>query len=123
MDHVLVVDDDQQMRHYLRVLLEERGYQVAEAANGKEAMVYIREEMVNLVVSDVVMPDMDGFELIREVNKFQPAVKIMAISGAGYWETPDFYLNIAGYLGADAVLMKPFGPSRFIDKVSALIGH
>jgi CheY-like chemotaxis protein len=120
MAHVLVVDDEDQMRKLIRLVLQKEGHTVVEASNGKKAVQHIQENEIDLVISDVVMPDMDGIELIQEIRKAHPKMKILAISGAGQ-EGPGLYLNIAERLGADAILMKPFAPGQLIEKVSALI--
>jgi YesN/AraC family two-component response regulator len=93
---------------------------VVESSNGKKAIRHLQEAEIDLVISDVVMPDMDGLELIREVRNAHPGMKILAVSGAGR-EGPGLYLNIAERFGANAILMKPFSPDQLIEKVSALI--
>jgi CheY-like chemotaxis protein len=120
MAQVLVVDDEDQVRKLIRLVLEQEGHTVVEASNGKRAIQHILEAEINLVISDVVMPDMDGLELIREIRRTHSRIKILAISGAGK-EGPGLYLNIAERFGADAILMKPFAPDQLIEKVSALL--
>ena len=120
MAHVLVVDDEDQMRKLIRLLLQQKGHTVVEASNGKKAIQHLQEAEIALVISDVVMPDMDGLELIREIRRTHQRIKILAISGAGR-EGPGLYLNIAEKFGADAILMKPFAPDQLIERVSALI--
>src|SRR3990172_9301630 len=120
MAHVLVVDDEDQMRKLIRLALQQEGHTVVEAPNGKRAIQHIQEAEINLVISDVVMPGMDGLELIREIRRTHPGIKVLAISGAGK-EGPGLYLNIAEHFGADAILMKPFTPDQLIEKVLALL--
>ena len=120
MAQVLVVDDDDQVRKLICQVLQQEGHTVAEAYNGKKAIQHIQEAVIDLVISDVVMPDMDGLELIREIRRTHPRIRILTISGAGK-EGPGLYLNIAERFGADAILMKPFAPDQLIQKVSALI--
>jgi DNA-binding response OmpR family regulator len=122
MAQVLVVDDEEPMRKFIRIVLQQDGYSVAESSNGKNAIEIIRDTSIDLMISDVVMPDMDGIELIRETRKAHPKMKILAISGAGIGG-PWLYLNIAECLGADAILMKPFSPDQLIEKVSAVLGN
>lgn len=122
MSNILVVDDEYQMRKYMLEVLREEGYAVSEASGGKKAIRQIQREGFDLVITDVVMPDMDGLQLIQEIRKRLPTLKILAISGAG-WNTPDIYLDLAMGYGADAILLKPFGSLRFIDKVSSLVGN
>jgi CheY-like chemotaxis protein len=120
MDNILIVDDEDQMRKYMLEVLRGEGYAVSEASDGKKAIRQIQRKAFKLIISDVVMPVMDGFELIREIRKRFPTLKILAISGAGY-NTLDVYLNLAMGYGADAILLKPFGSNRFIDKVASLL--
>ena len=83
MAHVLVVDDEDQMRKLIRLVLQQEGHTVVEASNGKRAIQHIQEAEIDLVISDVVMPDMDGLELIREIRRTHPGIKVLAISGPG----------------------------------------
>jgi DNA-binding response OmpR family regulator len=120
MDNILIVDDEDQMRKYMLEVLRGEGYALSEASGGKKAIRQIQRKAFNLVISDVVMPGMDGLELIQEIRKRHPTLKILAISGAG-WNTPDIYLGLAMGYGADAILLKPFGSNRLIDKVASLL--
>ena len=120
MAQVLVVDDDDQVRKLISLVLQQEGHTVVEASNGKMAIQHIQEAEINLVISDIVMPDMDGLELIRGIRRIHPGIKILAISGAGK-EGPGLYLNMAEQFGADAILTKPFAPDQLIEQVSALI--
>ena len=120
MARVLVVDDEAQVRGLIRLILQPEGCTVVEASDGKRAIKYIQEGGIDLVISDIVMPDMDGLELIKGIRSINPGLKILAISGAGK-EGPGLYLNIAENFGADAILVKPFAPDQLIEKVSALL--
>ena len=120
MAQVLVVDDDDQIRKLICLVLQQEGHTVVEASNGKKAIQHIQETVIDLVISDVVMPDMDGLELIKEIRRTLSGMKILAVSGAGK-EGPGLYLSIADRFGADAILMKPFAPDQLIKKISALI--
>ena len=120
MDNILIVDDEDQMRKYMFEVLRGEGYAVSEASDGKKAIRQIQRKAFKLIISDVVVPVMDGFELIREIRKRFPTLKILAISGAGY-NTLDVYLDLAMGYGADATLLKPFGSNLFIEKVASLL--
>lgn len=100
---ILVVDDDPEVRHVLRAILESAGYLVAEADNGRQALVECRQQRVDLIITDLVMPDVEGIETIKIVRKTYPGLRIIAISGAFGGE----YLRIAQLLGADVALPKP----------------
>ena len=118
MASILIVDDEPTLRQLLRTVLERAGYEVAEADNGNEAMGIIRAIELDLVITDIFMPENDGFELIQHLRRAAPGVKIITISG----ETPGPYLTTARLLGADAVLGKPVSPEVLVDGVAHLIG-
>jgi CheY-like chemotaxis protein len=104
---VLLVDDDQDFRLMLKKLLERNGYEVIDAANGIEALERFRQHQPKVVITDIIMPDMDGIETIIEIRKKYPGTKLIAISGGGRIG-PTNYLNAARALGASKVLTKPF---------------
>ena len=91
------------MRGFLRAVLEQGGYEVIEAADGKQALKEARAAHVGLVITDLVMPKQEGIETIRALRKEMPGVGIIAITGK--FEGP--YLKLVELLGADTVLTKP----------------
>src|SRR5690348_17316362 len=101
----LVVEDDEAMRDLLRRTLERAGFAVATAATGRAALKLFGERQVDLAVTDLMMPEMDGLTLIRELLQLQPSARIVVVSGA---ETSH---GAARALGARAVLHKPVTPS------------
>lgn len=121
MADILVVDDDAQMRKLMRLLLQEAGHHVAEAGNGVAALRYLQEHTVELMVTNVVMPDMDGLELILKARKADPGLRILAVSGAGEGG-PTLYLDLAERFGADAVLFKSFQPEQLVAEVKRMVG-
>ena len=116
---ILVVDDNDQMRKMLRLILETARHEVSEAANGKMALHLQKTMPADLVITDIIMPEMDGIELISKIRKITPRVKIIAISGGGKVD-PDLCLKIAGQLGADRTLLKPFSKSTIMSMISGL---
>lgn len=100
---ILVVDDDAVVRKVLCEMLKTNGYEVAEAANGKQALDNSQKARFDLVITDLVMPEIEGIETIKTLRREQPELKIVAMSGAFGGE----YLTIAGLLGAHATLQKP----------------
>jgi CheY-like chemotaxis protein len=78
---ILVVDDDQAIRRLLRAMLERRGHAVVEARNGDEGLQYYRAAPMDLVITDIQMPVMDGLQMIKELRGDFPTVKVIAISG------------------------------------------
>lgn len=105
---ILVADDDEGIRKLLSEWLVRAGHSVACAASGKEASRLLRHQQFDLVITDVVMPDGDGFELIAEFRKAQPTTRILAISGGGKYLHGADCLKMARGLGAHSVVIKPF---------------
>ena len=106
---ILVADDEESIRHLLCSWLTSRGHKVVSVANAQDAARCLKEQRFDLVITDVVMPDGDGFELIGAFRKAQAETRILAISGGGRFLQGNDCLKIALGLGAHAVLMKPFG--------------
>jgi len=102
----LIVDDDPYIREELRDALAAWGYAVVEAANGKEALKAVGKAVPDIVVTDLMMPEMDGIELILKLRAAHPTLRIIALSGGdagGYMG----YLDAAGKLGANQTVSKP----------------
>lgn len=118
---VLVVEDDQSLREMLKESLEKRKYTVITAGDGREALAKFRPSVIDLVITDLLMPEEDGLMVIMKVKEIKPSVKIIAISGGGK-AGPGSYLLIAQKLGADLAISKPFLPSELVQKVKEMIG-
>ena len=114
---ILVVDDDFHIRESLRIKLEQAGHTVRLAPDGAEAVKFLKREVFDIVVTDILMPDKDGFELIGDIRRKWPKVRIVAISGGGRIGTEQLLVAASG-LGADAVIAKPFSYPQF----SAVLG-
>ncbi len=104
---VLVVDDDPEILSTLVAIARRFGHQTAAASDGLSALSRLRSEDFELVLLDVVLPEMDGLEVLRSVRKLRPELKILAMSAGGAFEGID-YLRLARDLGADYTLKKPF---------------
>jgi CheY-like chemotaxis protein len=107
MARILLVDDDDLSRSTIHQMLERAGHAVTSTPSGGEALRLCRDQPVDLVVTDLIMPDTDGLELIQELRRLTPAVRIVAISGGGRVNANE-YLTVARKFGAAAVLAKPF---------------
>ena len=100
----MVIDDDNGFREMVRVALTKAGYVVTEAGDGKIGLASYRQDPADLVLTDILMPNADGLETIRNLRRHDPQVKIIAMSGA----RTQSYLALASTFGAQRVLAKPF---------------
>jgi len=107
MARILVMDDDPDMRRALRWMLEHAGHEVIDAPDGKAGVRLYMEKPADLVITGLVMPVMDGIEVIIELRRVCSGVKIIAISGDERFGTDD-YLSAAEKLGAQRSFTKPF---------------
>ena len=118
--NILVVDDDVRIRRFLGRVLVKAGYQVAEAANGLEALTILKTDDVDGIITDVFMPEMDGMELIRAARKIDQQLIIIAVSG-GYKRYNGSMLKPAKMLGADHTIKKPVDATELLDLIRRLI--
>lgn len=100
---VLVVDDDEYFRALAKTILEPCGFEVIEADSVSACLRAIRARPVDAIILDMVMPDRDGMEALRELKTLYPRTKVLTISGA---DNSELFLNVSAYLGADASLNK-----------------
>lgn len=121
MAHILIVDDDPSLRAVMRKLLERRGHQVREAADGARALELARRSRPDLVITDLFMPEKEGIETIVEMREAFPRLPILAVSGGGALG-PGSALGDAEALGANASLAKPFSVESFQEAVDRLLG-
>ena len=119
MAYVLVVDDDILARQSIRRTLERAGHDVTEAGNGKQALTILEKESPTVVIMDLIMPDMEGIETIREIRRRGSTVNNLAVSGGGRIDA-DTYLDYATSLGANRVLEKPFNRDALLDAIAQL---
>jgi DNA-binding response OmpR family regulator len=118
---IILVEDDPDQRLSLRLALELSGYSVREAANGREALSLQREHAAAFLVTDIFMPEADGFELVEALRKEFPQTKIIMVSGGGSRTQRD-YLASAKLIGVDATLQKPFEVEMLLNTLRALGG-
>jgi DNA-binding NtrC family response regulator len=117
---ILVVDDDPDLLQSLRVLLESYDYQVIMAPNAAAAIAAVTDQAPDLVLTDIYMPDADGFELINALREHNVTVPVIAMSGGGRVGGYD-NLAIATHLGAAAVIDKPFSNASLIDTIERVL--
>jgi CheY-like chemotaxis protein len=119
---ILVIDDEDLIRELVKEMLEAEGYVVSTAANGKEGVRVFRKELPDLIITDIFMPEMEGLETIRELQRVSPNVKIIAISGGGEKGMLSF-LSHAKRFGALRALEKPFSRLELITTVGELLAE
>ena len=116
MNRILIVDDIEDNRYYLRVLLEGNGFEIEQAANGVEALSMVQADMPDMIVSDILMPEMDGFTFCRILKENEQLKQIPFIFyTATYTDIRDEKLALS--IGADAFLVKPMEPDEFIRQI------
>ncbi len=120
MERILIIDDEQQIRSMLRLMLERDGYEVVEAPDGIEGIRAYRQKPADLIITDLIMPNKDGIGMIIELQKEFPDVKIIAMSGGGL-NKPDGYLKGAKKLGAAYTLTKPIDREKMLRAVKNTI--
>jgi len=116
---ILLIDDEAPFRSVLKQVLLNAGYDVVEAANGAEGIKYFHERPADMIITDIIMPEKEGIETIIELKKAYPDVKLIAMSGGGWYGT-DIDFDMAKKLGARA-LDKPFALQELLDAVNELL--
>lgn len=111
---ILVADDEEGICNLLRHWLQSQGHAVTIAHNADESLRLLVKESFDLVITDIVMPDGDGFELITHFRRFQPHARIVAISGGGKYLQGSDCLRVARGLGAHAAVLKPFNREQLL---------
>jgi hypothetical protein len=118
---ILLVDDEDLLREGVREILEMSDYTVIEARDGEEALSQFAVNNVDMVISDVVMPNMDGVDLVSRLRESFPDIPILTISGGSRVVSARFGLDSALLSGANASLTKPFTAKQLIEKVKELL--
>jgi len=114
---ILVVDDEPALCLFVSEVLEDKGYSVLQAANGDEALNCLLNEKIDLVISDVLMPGMDGYRLAQKIQTLYPHIKIQLMSGY----TDNKQTTTADRLLSESILKKPMGSTEILKKVAALL--
>ena len=120
MARILVIEDDNEVREYIDSVLSRHGYEVETAGNGKDGVEIFRDNPVDLVITDIIMPEKDGIETIMDLKRHHSSLKIIAISGGGRAE-PENYLHSAKLIGAHVTLRKPFTNEEMLQAVEDLL--
>ncbi len=116
MPHILIVDDEEMIRRMIRKYAEFEGYEVTEAADGMEAVMLCRQHTYDIIIMDIMMPELDGFSACREIRKTS-STPIIMLSARG-----EEYDKISGFeLGIDDYVVKPFSPKELMLRVGAIL--
>lgn len=113
---ILVVDDERRMVGFIRLNLEQDGFEVIEAYNGSEALERLRDSLPDLILLDIMMPDIDGFEVLRTIREISQVPVIMLTAKS---EEDDKVKGLE--LGADDYVTKPFSPRELVSRVKAVL--
>lgn len=103
---ILVIDDNPEFRDILRAHLEANGHRTMLAGDGEQGLALLEREAIDIVLTDILMPQRDGLEVLREARRRWPGLPVIAISGGGWIKATEL-LSMAERLGADNVLQKP----------------
>ena len=117
---ILLIEDDDQVRSLLADLLRSVGYMVFDLSNGREAARICERHQPDLIVTDIIMPEKDGIEVIIDLRRTYPTLRALAISGGGV-HNREIYLRLAEKLGATSTLVKPFTPEAFLRAVREIL--
>ncbi len=121
MPKILVIDDDAAVCDTIARILRGKGHEILFAKDGREGLQLFRSHAPDLVITDIIMPEMEGIETIRAIRGLRPDARIIAISGGGRPGKAD-YLLMASMFGASEVIGKPFDPAQLIESVARCLG-
>jgi len=120
--HILIIDDDVLICQLLRRILEQQGHRVTDAQDGRKGLNALQADPADLVITDLIMPGMEGIETIMEFKRRYPGTKIIAMSGGGVGKGTD-YLSMAGKFGALRTIAKPFTIAELAAIVAEVLGE
>jgi CheY-like chemotaxis protein len=118
----LVVEDNVAMQGMLKTALARLGHEVTITGNGAEALRALDDGEFDLIITDLIMPEMEGLQFLRELKQRPSAPKVIATSGGGHGAASN-YLGIAGFLGAAATMEKPFTPQELADTIARVLAR
>lgn len=120
MARILAIDDEPAIRTVLQTMLTREGHSVRCAKDGRAGLAAFAEDKPDMVITDIIMPEKEGMEIIQTIRKLDPLIPIIAISGGGRAANVDF-LPLAAKFGASATLAKPFGATALLSIVRSLL--
>lgn len=117
---ILVVEDVVENREVMAVCLRSRGHDVTTAAGGREAIAIMSAHTFDLIITDMLMPDGDGVQVLTAARRVQPLAGLVAMTGGGAYFSSQNMLHVARTLGADAHLLKPFTQAELFAAIAAV---
>ena len=120
MANILLVEDMSGIRDSLEMILEMAGHKVASQKDGESGIKALSEGNYDILITDILMPGVDGTEVIMQCKQTKPNIKILAISAGGKGVSADAALQIASQK-ADATMQKPFSKEELLDKINELL--
>jgi CheY-like chemotaxis protein len=121
MANILIIEDDEMVGLLIKETLEGAGHSARLASHGKEGLNMIAKQPADLVITDIVMPEMDGLETITRLRESNPGLRVIAISGGGRWMSAESNLRLSGLMGANRTLHKPISPDLLLTEVEAVL--
>ncbi|MBF0454056.1 MAG: response regulator [Magnetococcales bacterium] len=121
MAKILIIDDDASIRALLVAVLENENHKIREADDGRKGLRMFQEDPADLVITDVLMPEKDGVELIMELKEIDPDAKIIAMSGGGRGLDATFNLRMAQDFGAQQLMVKPFSTTEALKAINTVL--
>lgn len=119
---ILIIDDDDAVSRTLSLILTRAGYQVSAVTSGRKGLELLSQNGFDLVLTDIIMPELDGIEAIRRIRTDHPGLRIIAMSGGGQIDKADF-LHMAEALGADRVLEKPVRSEQLLELIGSVMAN
>jgi CheY-like chemotaxis protein len=117
---ILLADDHDDVRALFELSLSNRGHAVVAVGTGREAIACLSRDRFDVLVTDIVMPDGDGLDVIKAARQGHPHLRIIAVSGGGRYVNGQYCRNLASALGADVSLPKPVRPDRLVEVVEQM---
>jgi len=117
---VLVVEDEHNLRDIICSILKEAGHEAIAACDGSEIADLLEDRNLDLVLTDILMPEKEGIQTIIELRRQNPSLRIIGMSGGGM-EGPDHYLDMAKEFGANQTLRKPFNKEKLLKTIHAVL--
>jgi CheY-like chemotaxis protein len=121
MANILVIDDDTQMCDLIKMILRMNGHQIRIAHDGIEGIKLYREKKPDLILTDVIMPNQDGIQMVMELKQIDKTIPIIVMSGGRRSVTAEFNLESAELLGVHSTLKKPFTQEQLLEVVKTAL--